>query len=66
MKDIVLQLIETLKLCLDDLRGQGYDNGSDMSRKNMGLEKRILDLNPRAFYVPCGAHFYVLFVLSFK
>ena len=30
MKDVVLELMEDLKLRLDDLRGQGYDNGSNM------------------------------------
>lgn len=39
-----------------NMRGQGYDNGSNMKGKNVGVQKRILDLNPRAFYVPCGSH----------
>ncbi|XP_065650769.1 zinc finger MYM-type protein 1-like [Hydra vulgaris] len=38
------------------MRGQGYDNGSNMKGKNVGVQKRILDLNPRAFFVPCGSH----------
>lgn len=52
-------LLDFLKSCdieLDDLRGQGYDNGANMRGKNIGLQKKILDMNPRAFYVPCAAH----------
>lgn len=41
---------------IHDMRGQGYDNGSNMKGRHNGLQKRILDLNPRAFYVPCAAH----------
>lgn len=43
-------------LDINNLRGQGYDNGSNMRGKNNGLQKRLLELNPRAFYVPCAAH----------
>ncbi|XP_058211818.1 uncharacterized protein LOC131324004 [Rhododendron vialii] len=45
-----------LKLNIDDIRGQGYDNGSNMKGKNQGVQKRLLDVNPRAFYIPCGCH----------
>ncbi|KAH1199016.1 hypothetical protein GmHk_18G052472 [Glycine max] len=38
------------------LRGQGYDNGSNMKGKNQGVQKRLLDINPRAYYTPCGCH----------
>ncbi|KMQ82788.1 zinc finger mym-type protein 1-like protein, partial [Lasius niger] len=31
-----------------------------MKRKNIGVQKRILDLNPLAFFVPCGCHSYNL------
>lgn len=43
-------------LNIDNVRGQGYDNGSNMKGKNQGVQKRLLDLNPRAFYTPCGCH----------
>lgn len=39
-----------------DMRRQGYDNGSNMKRKQSGVQKRVGDINPRAFYVPCSAH----------
>ena len=43
-------------ISLQNMRSQGYDNGSNMKGKNVGVQKRILDLNPRAFFVPCGSH----------
>jgi hypothetical protein len=45
-----------LKLNIDDIRGQSYDNGSNMKGKHQGIQKRLLDVNPRAFYVSCGCH----------
>jgi hypothetical protein len=39
-----------------DMRGQGYDNGANMKGKHNGLQKRILNINSRAFFVPCAAH----------
>ncbi|XP_058189417.1 uncharacterized protein LOC131307004 [Rhododendron vialii] len=45
-----------LKLNINDIRGQGYDNSSNMKGKNQGVQKRLLDVNPRAFYIPCGCH----------
>lgn len=50
------KLLPSLQLEVKDIRGQGYDNGSNMKGKNIGLQKRILDINPRALYVPCAAH----------
>ena len=38
------------------MRGQGYDNGDNMKGKHNVLPKRMLDINPRAFFVPCAAH----------
>lgn len=45
-----------MSLSLENLRGQGYDNGSNMKGKHSGVQKRILDINPRAFFVPCSSH----------
>ncbi|CAA7027641.1 unnamed protein product [Microthlaspi erraticum] len=41
---------------IDDVRGQGYDNGQNMKGRKKGVQKRLLDINPRAFYTPCGCH----------
>jgi hypothetical protein len=44
------------KLNIDDIRGQNYNNGSNMKGKHQGVQKRLLDVNPRVFYIPCGCH----------
>ncbi|XP_073152243.1 uncharacterized protein [Henckelia pumila] len=48
--------LDSLGLDIDNIRGQGYDNGSNMRGKHQGVQKRLLDINPRAFYMPCGSH----------
>ncbi|XP_074296904.1 uncharacterized protein LOC141627564 [Silene latifolia] len=48
--------LKCLDLDIDNIRGQGYDNGSNMKGKHQGVQKRLLDINPRAFYTPCGCH----------
>jgi len=55
-KGLTSFLLKTLKnygLDIYNMRGQGYDNGSNMKGKHQGLQKRILDINPRAMFVPC-------------
>ncbi|CAN6718985.1 unnamed protein product [Malus baccata var. baccata] len=46
-------VLKSLDLDIDNVRGQGYDNGSNMRGKHQGVQKRLLDINPRAFYMPC-------------
>ncbi|XP_033226097.1 uncharacterized protein LOC117178760 [Belonocnema kinseyi] len=41
---------------VDDIRGQCYDNGSNMRGQLKGVQSRILQINPRAFFVPCNPH----------
>ncbi|XP_016424812.1 zinc finger MYM-type protein 1-like [Sinocyclocheilus rhinocerous] len=48
--------LETLGLDLYNCRGQSYDNGSNMQGKKQGVQKRVLELNPKALCVPCGRH----------
>ncbi|XP_052619612.1 uncharacterized protein LOC111878296 [Lactuca sativa] len=55
--DITLEELKSLGLEIDDMRGQGYDNGANMKGKHQGVQKRCLDINPRAFYTPCGCHY---------
>ncbi|KAK4591761.1 hypothetical protein RGQ29_016274 [Quercus rubra] len=52
----IISVIKSLELDINDVRGQGYDNGSNMKGKKQGVQKRIIDINPRAFYIPCGCH----------
>ncbi|XP_052627078.1 uncharacterized protein LOC111890271 [Lactuca sativa] len=54
--DITHNELKSLGLDIDDMRGQGYDNGSNMRGKHQGVQKRFLDINSRAFYTPCGCH----------
>nr|XP_016850957.1 PREDICTED: zinc finger MYM-type protein 1-like [Anolis carolinensis] len=56
LTEILLKELEARHIPLKNMRGQGYDNGSAMKGKHVGVQRRILDLNPRAFYVPCGNH----------
>ena len=52
----IINAIKNLELNINDVRGQGYDNGSNMKGKKQRMQKRILDINPKAFYTPCGCH----------
>ncbi|PWA36504.1 zinc finger MYM-type protein 1 [Artemisia annua] len=54
--DVTHDELKSLGLDIDDIRGQGYDNGSNMKGKHGGVQKKFLDINPRAFYTPCGCH----------
>lgn len=56
LTDTLLSQLNEMNVPLKNMRGQGYDNESNMKGKNVGVQKRILDLNPRAFFVPCSAH----------
>ncbi|CAL9017804.1 unnamed protein product [Prunus brigantina] len=47
-------VLQKLKLDIDNVRGQVYDNGSNMSGKYQGVQRKLLDVNPRALYTPCG------------
>lgn len=52
---LIQQLLPMFQLDIKNMRGQGYDNESNMKGKRIGLQKRIKNINPRAFYVPCAA-----------
>ena len=54
--DVLENELKLLDLDIDDVRGQGYDNGSNMKGKHQGVQKKLLDVNPRAFYSACGYH----------
>ncbi|KAJ8352071.1 hypothetical protein SKAU_G00235470 [Synaphobranchus kaupii] len=53
---LILSRLEELNIPFSDCRGQSYDNGANMKGKNKGVQARLLVKNPRALYVPCGAH----------
>ncbi|XP_070052329.1 uncharacterized protein [Nicotiana tomentosiformis] len=54
--EVIIDEIKNIGLDIDNLRRQGYDNGSNMKGKYQGVQKRLLDVNPRSFYTPCGCH----------
>jgi hypothetical protein len=54
--DVLQDQLKDLDLDIDDVRGQGYDNGSNMKGCKNGVQKKLLDLNPRAFYSACSCH----------
>ena len=56
MTETILRQLEDMSLSIKNLRGQGNDNGSNMKGKDNGVQRRILDVNPRALFVPCCAH----------
>lgn len=56
LTDLVLDRLAFLGILISDCRGQGYDNGSNMKGKNIGMQAQIKNLEPRAFFVPCASH----------
>jgi hypothetical protein len=53
---VLFDSMKSFSLNIHDIRGQGYDNGSNMKGKRQGVQKRLLDINPRALYMPCAYH----------
>ena len=49
-------MLEKLRLDVNNIRGPGFDNWSNMKSKQQDVQKRLLDLNSKAFYTPCGCH----------
>lgn len=56
MTNVLIQKLKDLDISIDDMRGKGYDNGSNMRGQNSGVQARVREINSRAFYVPCNAH----------
>ncbi|XP_028121906.1 zinc finger MYM-type protein 1-like [Camellia sinensis] len=54
--NVLREALHTLQLDIGDIRGQGYDDGSNIKGRHKGVQKRVLEINPRAFYTPCGCH----------
>ncbi|KAL9293234.1 hypothetical protein AtEden1_Chr3g0190801 [Arabidopsis thaliana] len=54
--ELLCYTLGDLKLKIDDVRGQGYDNGSNIKGKHKRVQKRLLDINSIAFYASCGCH----------
>ncbi|KAJ0808162.1 putative transcription factor and/or regulators TTF-type(Zn) family [Helianthus annuus] len=54
--EVTSKELESLGLDINDMRGQGYDNGANMKGKHSGVQRRFLEKNPRALYSACGYH----------
>ena len=52
----LLDVLKSLTLDVDNVRGQSYDNGSNMKGKHQGVQRRLLDINSKALYMPCACH----------
>ncbi|GFX90399.1 zinc finger MYM-type protein 1 [Trichonephila clavipes] len=60
----ILQELERNGLDIQNCRGQGYDNDANMVGINKGVRTRILNINPRAFFTPCGYHSWNLLLID--
>ncbi|GFT92324.1 zinc finger MYM-type protein 1 [Trichonephila clavipes] len=49
---------------IQNCRGQGYGNGANIVSINKGVRTRILNINPRAFFTPCGCHSWNLLLID--
>ncbi|CAN0925948.1 Zinc finger MYM-type protein 1 [Linum grandiflorum] len=54
--DVMKDELKSLDLDIDNIRGQSYDNGSNMKGEHSGVQRRLLDINPRAFHTSCASH----------
>ncbi|GBP69990.1 52 kDa repressor of the inhibitor of the protein kinase [Eumeta japonica] len=64
LANAILEHLEKYDLNIQDCRGQGYDNGANMVGVNTGVKTRILNINPRAFFTPCGCHSWNLLLVD--
>lgn len=56
LSNVVLSFLQTYGIDILDCRGQSYDNANNMSGSYSGLQRRILDVNNLAIFLPCAAH----------
>lgn len=52
---MILVALQSNGIPLQDCRGQGYDNGANMSGK-VKVQAQILKVNPLATFSPCASH----------
>jgi hypothetical protein len=54
--NVLIDSMKSFGINIEGIRGQGYNNGSNMKGKHQGVQKWLLDINPRALYMPCACH----------
>lgn len=52
----IIAELKKANLDVQNIRGQGYDNGANMVGVTKGVHSRMLELNSRALFVPCACH----------
>ena len=55
--NIILKFFEQVGIDVANIRGQSYDNASNMSGCYKGMQAQISSINHHAHYIPCAAHF---------
>ncbi|VAI28453.1 unnamed protein product [Triticum turgidum subsp. durum] len=53
---VLMDTLSSFDLNAADVRGQGYDNGSNMKGQYQGVQSRFLKENPKTLYMPCACH----------
>ncbi|CAH0405833.1 unnamed protein product [Chilo suppressalis] len=56
LANTILNFLNRHGVDIKNLRGQSYDNASNMSGCYNGLQAHLKKINPLAHYVPCAAH----------
>jgi hypothetical protein len=64
LKEAPVKMLNSHKLPISRIHGQGYDGASNMRGEFNGVQKLIRDENPYAFYVHCFAHQLQLVVVT--
>ncbi|XP_063308419.1 52 kDa repressor of the inhibitor of the protein kinase-like [Pelobates fuscus] len=54
--EMLLSRLHKHGINVKDCRGQGFDNGANMSGKNKGVRARIQEKYPKAIFCPCASH----------
>ncbi|CAH2256019.1 zinc finger MYM-type 1-like [Pelobates cultripes] len=54
--EMLLSRLHKHGINVKDCRGQGFDNGANMSGKNKGARARIQEKYPKAIFCPCASH----------
>ena len=54
--ETVIEKLNDDGIDLNDCRGQAYDNAAVMSGVRIGVQKRILEINPQAQFINCENH----------
>ena len=49
-------VLKFLDCNVNDVRGQDYDNGSNMKENHQGVQKWFHELNLKALYMRCACH----------